>query len=280
MATEAPQEGQAAEVPRNSSEFEKLTASGIWKGENESDVEVMENYDENPLSDAGAWTEDEALVLYRHKLIKLRELYYGQMVHLKHTVRERRRQFLMEWYGEGGETKLASSPSHSRSPDAMAYRQYRKRTPEEAVLARRRKARKIAASMELISHKEGRDSHKEHYHYLLKLQTQLGYVGYTPCSTSGCEGKSLPLTDRCSLHVCDDHNQLLYTRCSYVYPSGQSCSKPIPRYLNLPLCGGHCDHVELQGDVMVPVTSGPTTSAAAGRTHTSTDGGNTQSDQS
>ena len=46
MASESLQ-GQA---PQSSSEFEKLTASGIWKGENESDVELMENYDDNPLS--------------------------------------------------------------------------------------------------------------------------------------------------------------------------------------------------------------------------------------
>lgn len=69
------------------------------------------------------------------------------------------------------------------------------------MLARRRKARKIAASLDLITHKEGREGHREHYHHLLKLQTQLGYVGYTPCATSGCEGKSLPFTDRCSLRI-------------------------------------------------------------------------------
>ena len=68
-------------------------------------------YTPPPPSDAGAWTEDEALVLYRHKLIKLRELYYGQMVHLKHTMRERRRQFINEWYGEGGSIKLSKLES-------------------------------------------------------------------------------------------------------------------------------------------------------------------------
>ena len=37
----------------------------------------------------------------------------------------------------------------------------------------------------------------------------------------------------------------MYTRCSYVYPSGSQCSNPIPRHLDPPLCGGHCDSVEL-----------------------------------
>lgn len=59
-----------------------------------------------------------------------------------------------------------------------------------------------------------------------------------------------PLTVHSS-DVCDVRNQLLYVKCSYVYPSGQSCSKPIPHFVNPPLCGGHCDSVELQGDVMV-----------------------------
>ena len=46
--------------------------------------------------------------------------------------------------------------------------------------------------------------------------------------------------------MCDDHSQLLYVRCSYTYPSGQPCSKPVPGFLCPPLCGGHCDNVELQ----------------------------------
>ena len=36
----------------------------------------------------------------------------------------------------------------------------------------------------------------------------------------------------------------MYTRCSYIYPSGSQCSNPIPQYLDPPLCGGHCDRVE------------------------------------
>jgi hypothetical protein len=36
----------------------------------------------------------------------------------------------------------------------------------------------------------------------------------------------------------------MYTRCSYVYPSGSRCTNPIPQHLDPPLCGGHCDSVE------------------------------------
>ena len=43
--------------------------------------------------------------------------------------------------------------------------------------------------------------------------------------------------------VCDDDKQLLYTKCSYVYPSGIQCTNPVPQYLDPLLCGGHCDNI-------------------------------------
>ena len=51
------------------------------------------------------------------------------------------------------------------------------------------------------------------------------------------------LTEGC-VDICEDEKQLMYTWCSYVYPSGSRCSNPIPRHLDPPLCGGHCDNVE------------------------------------
>ena len=52
--------------------------------------------------DAGVWTDQEAYRLYREKLVRLRELYMGQLAHLKHAMQERRRRFLMEWQAAGG----------------------------------------------------------------------------------------------------------------------------------------------------------------------------------
>ena len=34
--------------------------------------------------------------------MRLRELYMGQLAHLKHAMQERRRRFLMEWQAAGG----------------------------------------------------------------------------------------------------------------------------------------------------------------------------------
>ena len=57
----------------------------------------------DPLpSDAGAWTEDEAYCVYHRKLVRLRDLYVGQLSHLRHMLQEKRRHFLLQWHAEGG----------------------------------------------------------------------------------------------------------------------------------------------------------------------------------
>ncbi len=42
--------------------------------------------------------------------------------------------------------------------------------------------------------------------------------------------------------ICEDPRQQLYTRCSY---GGGKCTNPIPQYWDPPLCGGHCDTMEM-----------------------------------
>ena len=54
-------------------------------------------------SDAGAWSEDEAYTIYREKLVRLRSLYSSQLTRMKHSLAERRREFLMEWTAAGGD---------------------------------------------------------------------------------------------------------------------------------------------------------------------------------
>ena len=55
-----------------------------------------------PHSTAGAWTDGEAYKIYREKLSRLRDLYMGQLGHLKHVLQEKRREFLLQWQNEGG----------------------------------------------------------------------------------------------------------------------------------------------------------------------------------
>ena len=54
-------------------------------------------------SNAEAWTEDEAYTIYREKLVRLRSLYTAQLARLKHSLAERRREYLLEWMAGGGD---------------------------------------------------------------------------------------------------------------------------------------------------------------------------------
>ena len=173
-------------------------------------------------SDASVWTEDEAFSLYREKLVKLRELYVGQLSRLRHVLQERRRQFLLEWQAEGGSreqgTKTAEyimmlvdqcahflsclstsaiQLSQGGSHEDAAYRCYRKRSGEEALLERKRKLRRVTASLELFSRREARENNKTHHQYLTRLQQQLSQGPSPTCGTSGCENSTLLFAGRC-----------------------------------------------------------------------------------
>jgi len=58
---------------------------------------------------AGCWTREEATNIYHKKLERLLSLYKGQMLRLKHVLKERRRAFLIQWQREGG-SKLQGMP--------------------------------------------------------------------------------------------------------------------------------------------------------------------------
>ena len=51
---------------------------------------------------AGCWTKEEATNIYHRKLERLLTLYRGQLLRLKHVLKERRRAFLIQWQREGG----------------------------------------------------------------------------------------------------------------------------------------------------------------------------------
>ena len=47
--------------------------------------------------------------MYREKLVRLRDLYMGQFDHLRHTLQEKRRQFLLQWQHESRKRKTSQS---------------------------------------------------------------------------------------------------------------------------------------------------------------------------
>ena len=51
---------------------------------------------------AGCWTREEAANIYHRKLELLLSLYRGQLLRLKHVLKENRRAFLIQWQREGG----------------------------------------------------------------------------------------------------------------------------------------------------------------------------------
>ncbi len=227
------------------------------------------------LSNAGAWTEEEGYSLYRERLVRLRDLYMGQLTHLRHSLRERRRQTTLEWQGEGGGrdqseegrgkerreggreggrdprkggrvggnksevrrerrdiiantvylssfnfSKMTSSciapdcqlwyncfsssavlPSQGGSHEDAAYRCYRKRSGEEALIERKHKQRRVATSLDVYSRKDTRETNRAHYQHLARLQQQFGPAVPTHCITQGCEHLCLPFTNRCPRRI-------------------------------------------------------------------------------
>ena len=95
----------------------------------------------------------------------------------------------------------ASQPSHGGSLEDSAYRCYRKRSGEEALLERKQKRRRISSSLDYFCKRDARDLHKSHYQYLLKLHQQSNSNNSTPCTSSGCDHPCLPFSTRCSRHI-------------------------------------------------------------------------------
>lgn len=100
----------------------------------------------------------------------------------------------------------AAQPSQGGSLEDAAYRCYRKRSGEEALLERKQKQRRISASLDYFCKREVRDLHKSHYQYLTKLHQQSN--SKDPCTTAGCEHTCLPYSNRCSRRIL--HTNLIY----------------------------------------------------------------------
>ena len=43
--------------------------------------------------------------MYRERLVRLRDLYVGQFDHLRHSLQEKRRQFLLRWQQQNKKRK-------------------------------------------------------------------------------------------------------------------------------------------------------------------------------
>ena len=96
---------------------------------------------------------------------------------------------------------VATQPSHGGSLEDSAYRCYRKRSGEEALLERKQKQRRIGASLDFFCKRDTREMNKPHYQYLLKLHQQLMPTINPLCASNGCENQCLPFANRCSRRI-------------------------------------------------------------------------------
>ena len=95
----------------------------------------------------------------------------------------------------------AVNPSRGGSLEDTAYRSYRRRSGEEAVLERRQKRRQIAASIEFFSRKEMRSSSRAHHQHLVRLQGQYAPSPHPTCNNVNCDHKCLPFSTKCRRRI-------------------------------------------------------------------------------
>ena len=95
----------------------------------------------------------------------------------------------------------ASLPSQGGSLEDSAYRCYRKRSGEEALLERKQKQRRIGSSLDYFCKRDVRDMHKAHYQYLVKLHQESPSVNATHCTSGGCDHPCMPYSTRCSRRI-------------------------------------------------------------------------------
>ena len=114
------------------------------------------------------------------------------------------RGYLAQLYFTHTHTHTASQPSEGGSLEDAAYRCYRKRSGEEALLDRKRKQRRIASSLEVFSRKDVRDSNRIHYQFLARLHQQVGPEPQPLCSNPTCEHKCAPFASRCLKRILFD----------------------------------------------------------------------------
>ncbi|XP_017485793.1 PREDICTED: KAT8 regulatory NSL complex subunit 2-like isoform X1 [Rhagoletis zephyria] len=181
----------------------------------ESDNESVDSQAEDMLKHAGIYTREEALRISEAKLTKLQGLYINQINRLHHTLKERRRRYLLALRKEREmlcsiHDQLKDTPRERQLYDQLkALNTYHRRYGVEAVLHKKFKEKRSRAT-------EG--------------YTQRG-PGYTKCVfTEGgvkCGERAMPCCKFCRKHILEDKKQILFRACE-VEKSGVVCQEPIP----------------------------------------------------
>lgn len=113
-------------------------------------------------------------------------------------------KYISNCYNENVYT--AQAPSTGNSKMDIAYRRYGKRHGEEALLAWKRKKKRIAATVKLIESGKDPTYNAKHLQYISKLEQKEDFLPYPDCYVPDCGAESLP------------HSGYCYKRILYLVP--------------------------------------------------------------
>lgn len=193
-----------------------------------SDNESIDSQNDDLLKHAGIYTTEEATMITKQKMIRLRALYVDQIHQLQHLLREKRRQYVHSLKVE--RESLCSIHLQSKGDPAerilydklKALNKFHKKTGIEAIL------------------------HRKYIEKRAKITE--GFVPKTPFSnkciyTEGgvkCGDRIVPSSKHCRKHILEDKRQVLFRACD-VEKSGVVCKEPVPNIFENSTCALHIE---------------------------------------
>ncbi|KAL8561909.1 hypothetical protein ACOMHN_046699 [Nucella lapillus] len=205
------------------SDTEVPSVDQAWRRDNDSDAESIDSEQEDPLKHAGVYSQEEAALLLRDKLIRLQSLYIDQFKRLQHVLKEKRRKFLHTYKQEremlGPIQSYKQDPAqHKKYERFRAMRRYHKFFGKEALLHQKCNLRRIAVA-EGVNHRPP------------------VFNRCTVATPDGrCNKKVLPLSKFCRAHILLDPHQVLFEACRF---RNGLCGEPVVSLDDPPLCRRH-----------------------------------------
>lgn len=205
------------------SDTEVPSVEQAWRRDNDSDAESIDSEQEDPLKHAGVFSQEEAALLLRDKLIRLQSLYIDQFKRLQHVLKEKRRRFLQTYKQErdmlGPIQAYKQDPAQGKKYERLrAMRRYHKFFGKEALLHQKCNLRRIAVA-EGVNHRPP------------------VFSRCTVATPDGrCNKKVVPLSRYCMAHILMDPHQVLFEPCQF--RNGQ-CGEPVFSVDEVPFCRRH-----------------------------------------
>ena len=111
---------------------------------------------------------------------------------------------------------VAQAPSTGNSKMDIAYRRYGKRHGEEALLAWKRKKKRIAATVKLTESGKDPAYNAKHLQYISKLEQKEDFLSYPDCYVPDCGAESLPHSGYCYKRILYFHHLVLMMYVFYL----------------------------------------------------------------